>query len=530
MSTITSADHTTMEARFNAFLRLLDEPYGGKVLHAHYAADAPLSFKFEVKTAGELGPDTFALGHAASAILHEEQHPGVVRRPVIAQAILIALAEEPDGRRVAWFKADEGIDGQALYVAAGYVKEADEAWRIGWLTLAPRPEDWSYTDGRVQALADFPFVINASYAVPRSWLDLAWYRLYGHARPALDVLPEARFGCHGSGACCVKGFNTDVPAGAQALIDAIPWERHAPHLVGTRLEEVDTRRLRLKHRDDDCRFLDGDRRCLIHAIVGRSVFPVCTIYPMMFQETPDGVAVAMSPACPSARGNLGPPLGERVDDLYARLAMRSVASLDPYRLEAGSEPDWPAFKAAEAGLQAQLRRTDLPLARRLWLGSRWLDHAAAGQPIAPDAWTALDAEAGPQAHDPDGMRLLLIARFARHFELPLPETDTLTPRVLPAVTEEALANVFRNQLHGKKHGGKYGLRAAHHVNVLGYMLVRYVAARHPEGEVPERLFWQIGAALMHGAMGNILETQPDLLEMMTNPGFGSWLLGDPQPV
>lgn len=523
MTTPAANPSADLEARFNAFLRLLDEPFGGKAVFAHYVAHARVAYMQDLRPIAEVGDDAYALGLAAAAMVHDENHPGVPRRPVIPAAVLIGDAEEADGRRVAWFKATEAVDGRTLYVAAGFERGHDGAWRIGWLTLAPKPEAWTYADGLVQALADFPFVHIGDLAVPRSWLDLAWHRLHGHPRPALGILPEARFACHGSGACCVKGFNTFVPAEAQPLLDAIPWERHAPRLVGTKLEPAGDGRLRLKHQDDDCRFLEAGR-CLLHSIVGRSVFPICTIYPVLFQETPDGVAVALSPACPSARANLGPPLADRTEDLYARYAMRNPGPAEAWRLEADGPDDWAAYKAAEAGVLAQLARTELPLARRLWLGSRWLDHAATGS--VPDD---LDDEPAPQAEDPDGNRLALLAGLATAFSLPLPEGDGLEPRPLGPEREAMLANVFRNQLHAKAFGAKWGLRVAHHVNVLGWMVACYAAARYGDEAPPEKLYWQVGTALMHGALGHLLETNEALRGMVADPGFGSWMLGDPPP-
>ena len=521
MTVPAATDRTDLEARFNAFLRLLDEPYGGKVLFTHYAPEAGLPHKFEVVPAAELGADAFAYGLAAGALMHEEEPGQGPRRPVIPEATLLSLDDDLDGHRVAWFRAHEAVDGTGLFIAVGLRRGADGAWRIGWLTLAPAQAPWSYREGLVQALADFPFALNAGMGLPRSWLDLAWFRLHGHARPALSFLPEARFGCGGSTACCVKGFNIDVPPGVQAFVDAIPWEDHAPHLKGTTFEPIDGRRLRLKRHDEDCRFLDDDRRCRIHAIVGRSVFPTCTIYPILFQDTPDGVAVATSPSCPSARANVGPPLADRMEDLYGRLAMRRPSVPDAFRLEKGAAPDWPAYQAAEAGLLALLDRTDLPLARRLWLGAAGLD---AGR------FDDLDRRPAPTSHDPDGVRRTLLAGLASRFKLPVPEAEAWAPRDLDPDVEARLASMFRNQLHAKAHGARHGLRLAHHVNVLGFMLVRWVVARHGATEPPATLYWQVGAALMHGALGTALDAQPELLEMMTEPGFAAWMLGDPQAV
>ena len=410
---------------------------------------------------------------------------------------------------MAWFEATEGVDGRTLHLAVGFVREA-ESWRIGWLTLAREPQSWSWEAGRVHALADFAYAETGRLAAPRSWLDLAWHRLHGRPEPPLRTLPGARFGCHGSTVCCDVGFNIEVPPGAQALVDAVPWaELGRPDLVGTRLEAREDGRLRVKGVGDRCRFLDGQHRCMIHAHLGRQPFPPCAIFPLLFRETPDGVSVAASQVCGSARANLGPLLAERSDDLWDRLALRLPEAVPAYRIEADGPADWPAFSAAEEALLAVLARDDLSLARRLWLGCRRLDGVSG---------PALEVEAPPVANDAEGAREALLARLTAHFALPLPEAGLGQP--MPAEAEAALAGVLRNQLYAKTLSGDHGLRVAHHAGVLAHALVRR-AGGHPS----EGLLWRLSGVMLHGGLTGAFKAHPDLEEMMSQPSFGAWLLG-----
>ena len=51
---------------------------------------------------------------------------------------------------------------------------------IAFATLAPPDAAWDLATGQAQALADYPY---GRGVYPRGWLDAAWQRLRGHARP-----------------------------------------------------------------------------------------------------------------------------------------------------------------------------------------------------------------------------------------------------------------------------------------------------------------------------------------------------------
>ena len=90
---------------------------------------------------------------------------------------------------------------------------------IEWLLLADAGPARTYSEGRRQMLADFAFAEGGQIAHPRSWLDVQHYRLWGHDRPELLFLPEARFSCQSISACCDKDFRIEVPPAAQPFID-----------------------------------------------------------------------------------------------------------------------------------------------------------------------------------------------------------------------------------------------------------------------------------------------------------------------
>jgi hypothetical protein len=519
MLACSAVEAQTIATCFKRFLAVHDEPFGGKALYGYYTADAPVSFKYQIRTPMELGADEFALGLAAAAMVHEDEHPTSPRRPIVGEPSLVDFAREADGRVVAWFDLPERSGERVLHAAVGFEPQG-EGWRIGWLTLAAAIAPWSYTMGRIQTMADYPYAEGAGLAVPRSWLDVAYYRLYDKPRPAILTLPDARFGCQSSGVCCNIGFNVVVSPAAQALIDAVPWQDVAPELQGTQLPVMDNGRLKLKDTHERCRFLDDNKHCLLHKFAGRAVFTVCAVYPFVLEPTPDGVAVATSLTCPTARGNFGPLLQTRADDIHDRLAMLVPPPPNIYRLAADQEVEWELFKAEEAALLALLDRDDLTLQQRLWLGCRWLDGHKAQESTIP-----------PVSNEQRQANLVLLARVADLFELPLPAGAPAEIYAGLGLAQEAeLARMIRNQLFSKRHSFKYGLRTAHHINILMYLLARYVQARHEDGRVPETLLWELGSRFLHGSLALALEHNPQWLDLLNDRAFGGRLIAHPLAV
>jgi Fe-S-cluster containining protein len=509
---------THLLARMEELLRWSEHPRGGLVLHGMYAPEALLSYQYETVPAAELDAEAYALHLAARADLRATGEGGP-DEPCFRGLALAGAHREADDRVVAWFDASESRSGQAVAIGVGF-RGSEAGWRLGWLTLAPAPQAWDYALGRAQAVAEFPAARAGDMAAPRTWLDLAWHRQFGYPQPPLLVLPEARFSCQSSGTCCGVGFDVDVERSAQDVIDAIPWERHHPALQGTRLPMRPDGRLQLKGVDETCRFLDEHRHCRIHAIMGRAVFPVCDEYPFIATGTPDGVAITTSVACGTVRANVGQPLTERLPEIHARRALFPPAAVAEYRLEADGPPSWTAYKEAEAVLLALLLREELPLDRRFWLGSLYLDALRDGVPVA---WEVLEAAPPPTSTVPLAARLSVLDTVAETVLLPAGGVLALAEDDGP--TAALLASMARNLIFGKRYATRYGLRASWHAAALMATFARQARARHPEGRLEDRTAWSIGAVMMHGRFMHVLKVAPALESLFTSPHFIAWLLG-----
>lgn len=109
------------------------------------------------------------------------------------------------------------------------------------------------------------------------------------------VLPESRFTCQGSGACCrVYDFgpldDEDV-----ARLDALPIAERLPDLgpgpfVRRETSNEGPEGWFLERKDERCIFLGEDRRCRIHATFGADAKPtVCRLFPWRILATWRGV-------------------------------------------------------------------------------------------------------------------------------------------------------------------------------------------------------------------------------------------------
>lgn len=416
--------------------------------------------------AGSLSREDFARYYEASSKHVAECWP---QRQLPAVTELKSVSAETD---VAWFEATLS-NGIPCAIGVGL-----QEGRIGWLTLTKAPQPWSFEQGLAQTIADYPFAVGARFPFPRTWLDVGYYRHFGHDRPPLLTMHDARFSCHGSTMCCRVGFRVELPPAAQAAVTALGFEDRLPVLASGQVL--------LKTDGEDCRFLNADRSCRIHAAAGRAVFDVCARYPFSFRPTPDGMVVSATPSCPSARKNMGPLLSERADDLYERLAMVAPAGLAAYRLVPGQEVSWEAFAEAEAALLDLLAEDDLPVAQRLWLGAIALAERT-GEPYA---------EALPA---PDDLAREVIEGLLGFFdgELGISGAQPAWGGHIPLVDEPEVLRLMKMVLHGKFHSFRYDLRTAFHVAVFVYALALRAQAHQPGEALPEAFLWRLSAQAMH---------------------------------
>jgi hypothetical protein len=235
-----SQETSVFLALFQDFLTAHSDPEGGSRLHTLYAEDAPVALDGHLLKKGEADEPRFVAAHREAGIR------GIGKLPVFEQVTLLAAHVEADGSRaVGWFQVLESGDGRYVTVAVG-IRLAAAQWRVGWCIVASGSHDWSYQQGLLQTLAEYPWMLSDQAVMPRSSLDASYFRLYRQSDVQLSFLPETRFSCHMSGVCCRFDYGIALPPAAQVLIDAIPWEEIRPELKGTRLDVRSDGRLQLK--------------------------------------------------------------------------------------------------------------------------------------------------------------------------------------------------------------------------------------------------------------------------------------------
>jgi hypothetical protein len=380
--------------------------------------------------------------------------------------------------------------------------------------------------GLAQTLSDFPF---RTKVAPRGWLDLAHARWVGAERPTFQVLPESRFTCAGSASCCRVDYVVEVDPVFQRVIDAIPWDTVRPELAGTRLPVLPNGQLEVKQHGADCRFLDENRRCTVHAALGRAVFPPCARFPFSFAETPDGVAVSASFVCGTVRANLGAPLTTRSNDLYQRLAIapRSVVRPATWRIFSGEPVAWEEYREAEGALITLLGRTELPLWRRLWLGSVLLTRWRGGARTL-----TVEAETTPVGFAPQQEREAVQALLAdfllclriRH----VPEIH----RDAPLAAGETVAIMIRNLLFAKILPTAFDLVTAYNLGIVMTLMAWHLEQAW-QGKLADADWEGLSQMFMHGGVLGVLQGEDEggrnRRAMFASPEFGLWLATYPLP-
>jgi hypothetical protein len=522
-------DIDALRDRFSTFVACLEDPGAGATLAELYHPSAMVITSFDPQPLEDVGPFMFAMAYQSSWDMYGMNHPDGGRRPSLGEPRLLSWRVEGDDRLVAWWEADEQTDGRTVLIATGFRLDIED-WLLGWLTLDEAVGEWSYGYGQARMLADYEYAHANLDIMPRSWLDLAYFRLYGHAKPVIATLPDARFACGMSSVCCSIDYRITVQAGAKAFIDAVPWDEIHPPLAGVELQPVEgDDQFLLKDAGSPCQFLDENRHCRIHKAFGRPVFNACTQFPLRFAGTPDGVIVAGSPLCGSVRSNLGPLLADKQAELQGRLAIRGAANLivpETYHVTRATDATWETFKAAEALLIAALDRTDLPLRRRLWLGSRLLMAAELGRPLAFDPAWETEPMTGPGSVKRDEAEAAL-AVLARGMDIERPAPMQGAKETPGSVREGWLTGVIKNILFSKTYSYAISLVAAHHVCVVLALFVERLEAKVAPEPLPEPLVINLAMRIFHGQLHAFLREDERMSTLLDRPWLGAaWLAAE----
>jgi hypothetical protein len=504
-----------------AFLRALGDPEAGADLYALHAADAPLRHAAGLRPAAELDVEEFARAHRAISLRGRDA------LPVYGAPLLLRAPEAwPADQAVVWIEIPETRRGHRLVAALGLRCGSDGTARIGWCTLAAAVAPWRYGDGLLQSLADYPGMRGSEPGAARALLDAAWMRCHGRTPVTFTALPDARFSCQMSTACCRHDFEIPLPPEAQLLIDAMPWGSLRPELAGTRLPVRADGQLQLKALDETCRFLGARRQCLIHETLGRQPFGPCAVFPFAFARTPEGVAVSLSPICASTRMGFGIAPHEREEDLRERLLQSQPRSTEEYRLAPGIALPWESFRDIEKALRDCLAALDFPMRRRLYVGVRLLGALRDEQPVETQRWLTepIPPITGELREAIHGM-LARILSWDR-------ATLRRLPRALPAglaareIGEApVLKRILDNTLYSKAFSYPYDLTTGFNLLIVLYV-VALIMQEAAAGPLTEAMWQELGALGVHGMLKAVLqEGVPEgFLSLFGRSEFGQWVL------
>jgi hypothetical protein len=515
-----SSHHEYIGALIERFLSHLGDPDGGEALYRLHVPDAPLRSANNIERAAHIDCATFSRMHRELTVSGGDALPRF-DHPLLVQASM----DGHESESVTWFELTERREPRTLLAAIG-LRAHGEGWGIGWCTLATRIEPWTYEQGLLQSLADYPWMRRAEPAVARALFEASYFRRHWRTPVRFTALPDARFSCHMSSACCRHDFEIPLPAEAQLLIDAMPWDSVAPHLAGTRLPRRPDGNLQLKALNETCRFLGPHNQCLIHQTLGQQPFGPCVVFPYAFAHTPEGVAVSLSPICGSTRMGLGAALPDREDELREKLVQAEPRRADVYRLGPETQISWETFRDIEKALCECLAAEELPMRRRLYVGTRLLGAVSRHEPFDLPRWMS-----EPPTKISDELRQALHGMLRK-----ILAWDRGALRSLPATVPERLydlevrdsavvARLLRYSLYSKVYSYPFDLTTAFNLMIVLYLLTIIMQSAY-SGPLPDVLWQELGSLGVHGLLQNVLhDGVPDgFRTVFGSSEFGQWTL------
>ncbi len=471
--------------------------------------------------AGDVDPTGFATAHRELSLRGQDLLPRYDR------PVLVSASTDPStGETVAWFEATEAREQRSLAVAVGF-QTSESGQHIGWCTLAARVEPWSYRDGLLQSLADYPWMRNGTPSPARALLDASYFRRHWRPPVTFQTLPGARFSCMMSTVCCKHDYEITLPPEAQMVIDAMPWLTLQPQLSGTQLAVRPDGKLQLKTLNETCRFLGTRNQCLIHQELGRQPFGPCSVFPFALAHTPDGVAVAMSPICGSVRNGMGIAPHEREDDLRERLVQSEARRTDSFRLKPNTDIPWENFRDIEKALCECLAAEGIPMRRRLYMGTRLLGALRDGEPLDMNIWlNETPVEITSELREAVRGMLAKVLGWDRATLRTLPSQIPATLANLEVNDTPSVVRILQNTLFSKVYSYQFDLTTAHNFLIVLYLLTLVMQTASPAGVLSNVMWQELGSLGVHGLLKFLLhEGVPDGFRATFGTAeFGQWML------
>jgi hypothetical protein len=498
---------------FDDFLRALCDPEGGNRLYQLHAPSAVIRNGDGVRAAAEIDASEFAAAHRENSLRGRDSLP-IFRREI--------LLEQSEDSSLAWFQVSEARGELSVPVAVGF-----EGSAIAWCSVSPQVKRWSYRDGLLQSLANYPWMRDGTPVSPRALIDASFFRYYWRQPLKFQTLPDARFSCMMSTVCCKHDYEITLPPEAQMLIDAVPWESVQPRLVGTKLPVREDGKLQLKTLNEHCRFLGSQRQCLIHQTLGRQPFGPCAVFPFSFAHTPEGVSVAMSPICGAARRGIGVAPLHREEDLRERLVQSEARRAEAFRLAPGMSIPWESFRDIEKALCDLLAEEAVPLRRRLYMCTRLLASLRDGEPLDMTRWVG-ETPVPITAELREALRGMLgrVLEWDRAVLRALPSVVPGTLADLEANDPAVLVRILQNTLFSKVYSYPFDLTTAFNFVIVLYLVALLMQVASPGGSLSDVMWQELGSLGVHGLLKFLLhEGVPDGFRATFGTAeLGQWLV------
>ncbi|MCX7049448.1 MAG: hypothetical protein NTX50_28680 [Candidatus Sumerlaeota bacterium] len=213
--------------------------------------------------------------------------------------------------------------------------------------------------------------------------------------PIFHFPSDIHYTCRCDGLCCRDSWEIRVEPDAADRVLSTDWrsccDLGAKEETAFEQSPSNPNFLVFKRRHDACVFLGDDNRCRLHARYGPDSKPyVCQRFPFHFVETPGGVYVGFSFACPSVLHQDGAPAEDSREEALRvfSLKLEPDKTLETPRLDSALSVSWEEYSQIERALDAILAREDQSVALCLVAGHAWLSIlrrmiAAAGTAAIP---------------------------------------------------------------------------------------------------------------------------------------------------
>jgi hypothetical protein len=223
---------------------------------------------------------------------------------------------------------------------------------------------------------------------------------------------------------------------------------------------------------------------------------------------------------------LGVKLAEREDDLRERLAQVDARRPEGFRLAPGADIAWEQFRDTEKVLCDILAAQQLPLRRRLHLGTRLLGALKGDETVDMNRWLG-EPPVAITAELRDAIRgmLVKVLGWDRATLRALPQTVPADLAHLEVREATVMVRILQNTLFCKTFSYPYDLTTAFNFLIVLYLLT-LVMQEASHGTLSDAMWRELGSLGVHGLLKSVVhEGVPEgFRNLFGTAEFGQWLL------